>query len=444
MKLLKYLALSLFLLIFALPANSQSGIELISGRKAKINFTTANNLIFIPVELNGVQLTFLLDTGINKTILFNPQSLDIPLKNVKKIKLVGLGEDLHLEGLQSQGNSIKIGEKLALNNKDIYAIISDRYDLSSHLGFPVHGIIGYDFFENYPVKISYTQKTIIVYRKTKKFKRQVRKLQPLPIVLKENKPYLQTALTINENRLEGEILLDSGNSDAFMLFQDDKEITASENGIETYLGQGLLGDIFGIRKRVKKIEFTNHHFKAPIVSIPYRRYYEKTELNPKRTGSIGGEIFKRFTWFIDYKHRSVYLKANRNFSNPFYINMSGMEIVYQGEKWQVKNSSMVSVSTTLTDLTKEKPPSGVKFSRTPVFSVSQINKNSPAEKAGVRVGDVITHINGQSASTYTLEKIYELFKSEDNKMIRLQVNRGEKEYKFQFRLTDPIPVNSRK
>jgi len=36
----------------------------------KIRFKLINNLIILPVEINGVALSFLLDTGVNKSIIF--------------------------------------------------------------------------------------------------------------------------------------------------------------------------------------------------------------------------------------------------------------------------------------------------------------------------------------------------------------------------------------
>ncbi|MGB5418420.1 MAG: signaling protein, partial [Algibacter sp.] len=37
----------------------------------KIRFKLINNLIIFPVEINGVTLSFLLDTGVSKPIIFN-------------------------------------------------------------------------------------------------------------------------------------------------------------------------------------------------------------------------------------------------------------------------------------------------------------------------------------------------------------------------------------
>jgi hypothetical protein len=53
------------------------GFTLASNKKhQKIRFELINNLIIIPVEINGVELTFILDSGVSKPILFNLSQSD--------------------------------------------------------------------------------------------------------------------------------------------------------------------------------------------------------------------------------------------------------------------------------------------------------------------------------------------------------------------------------
>ena len=59
--------------------------------KAVIPFQLINSLIFIPVQLNGVNLTFLLDSGVANTIIFSTQDKDLSLNDVSKMKFTGLG-----------------------------------------------------------------------------------------------------------------------------------------------------------------------------------------------------------------------------------------------------------------------------------------------------------------------------------------------------------------
>ena len=69
------------------------GFELPNGKKyEKVNFKLINNLIIIPIEVNGAKLSFILDSGVSKPILFNVSDKDsIQLRNVSEITISGLG-----------------------------------------------------------------------------------------------------------------------------------------------------------------------------------------------------------------------------------------------------------------------------------------------------------------------------------------------------------------
>ncbi|SHL85629.1 aspartyl protease family protein [Chryseobacterium polytrichastri] len=85
-----YFIIILFLSIFV---NAQNSFEIKNVKKTVIPFKFINNLIFIPVTINGVELNFLLDTGVAETVLFSLENKDIQLSNIEKIKFSGLGGD---------------------------------------------------------------------------------------------------------------------------------------------------------------------------------------------------------------------------------------------------------------------------------------------------------------------------------------------------------------
>lgn len=91
------LLLILILICSAIAGYCQEGFVIDNDRRfAKLKFRLVNNLILVPVELNGTQLSFLLDTGVNTTLLLNLEEIDsLELKNLHKVNLRGLGgEDL--------------------------------------------------------------------------------------------------------------------------------------------------------------------------------------------------------------------------------------------------------------------------------------------------------------------------------------------------------------
>src|ERR1700750_1104379 len=106
---LKLLLLALFFSIFL---SAQNSFELINAKKAVIPFKLINNLIFIPINVNGAELTFMLDTGVAETILFSLDNKEVKLENIEKIKFSGLGGNVSIDGFKSDRNIAKIGDHL--------------------------------------------------------------------------------------------------------------------------------------------------------------------------------------------------------------------------------------------------------------------------------------------------------------------------------------------
>ena len=76
-----------FLLVFALPLLAQDEFHFVSqNKKVSIPFKLINNLIFIPIKVNGIELNFLLDSGVEETILFGLEDKkEVSFFNVEKI-----------------------------------------------------------------------------------------------------------------------------------------------------------------------------------------------------------------------------------------------------------------------------------------------------------------------------------------------------------------------
>ncbi|MGB8705343.1 MAG: aspartate aminotransferase, partial [Gillisia sp.] len=84
----------LFLLLVAFRAMGQDSFQIQNNKPYfKQKFQVANGLVILPVEINGLKLSFLLDTGVDATILFSLSDSDsLELYNAQSIYLKGLGE----------------------------------------------------------------------------------------------------------------------------------------------------------------------------------------------------------------------------------------------------------------------------------------------------------------------------------------------------------------
>lgn len=432
-----------FLQIITFTAFAQQGFVIDERTdRVTIPFKLINNLIFIPINVNGVELNFLLDSGVDDTVLFSLEDKkEVRFFNIEKIKLRGLGIEESIEGLKSTNNTLEINGLKSSNNL-LYIILDQEFNLSSHIGIPVNGIIGYRFFQNNLVEINYQNKKVTVYRDTAKYRKKLeKKFKNIPITIERAKPYLYSNVVIDSLEIPAKLLIDTGNSDSFWIFQNPR-IKLPKKNFEDYLGKGFSGDIEGRRARIPKFSIGDFDFVHPIVAFPDSTSIRNVKMVPNRIGSVGGEILRRFTVVFDYENQKMYFKKNREFSHPFTYNKSGIIIQHNGLQWVQETVHLETVpmggETFDKNGTKISSDFRYKFQLKPVFEIANIRKKSAAERSGLKIGDVIISINKNKAYRYSLQQINTLLKSEDDIWISLEVERDSQILKFRFQLTDEL------
>lgn len=432
--------MALFLSIFL---SAQNSFELVNAKKAVIPFKLINNLIFIPINVNGAELTFMLDTGVAETILFSLDNKEVKLQNIEKIKFSGLGGNLSIDGFKSDRNVARIGDNVINSSMLLYIVVDEEFNISSHIGIPVNGVIGYHFFKNHPISIDYTSKKLTIYQDEKTFKKKIRKFDALPMSIEKDKPYIYADIEMTTEKKSSKLLIDLGNSDAIWLFPTlIKDFVYNRPNIDDYLGRGFNGDIFGKRSRIHNFYLNDFKFEKPLTAMPDEYSIQHVTLVKDRRGSVGGEIMRRFSVVFDYPGEKLYLKKNRNFNDPFHFNMSGLDFRQDGLEWHEDRVKIEPKHLSPTSFGTEVSMGNnfqYKFTLKPIFSVAGVRKDSPAFNAGLKKDDRIITINGSRTSDMTMEKILEIMKSDEGRNITMVVMRKDKEMTFSFVLEDPIP-----
>lgn len=411
--------------------------------KVTIPFKLINNLVFIPIKVNGVELNFLLDSGVEETILFSmEEKQEVRFNNIEKIKLRGLGSEEEIEGLKSTNNILESHGLKSINHL-VYIILDQSFNLSSHIGIPVNGIIGYKFFKNNVVEINYQRKKVIVHSNNEKVRERLqKKFKSIPITIEKAKPYIDATAVVDNEPMTAKLLIDIGNSDAFWIFENEK-IKLPKKNFPDFLGKGFSGDIEGHRAKISKFSIADFDFKNPIVSFPDSTSIRNVKMVPGRVGSLGGEVLKRFTIVLDYADKKLYLKKNSKFSEPFTYNKSGITVQHNGLQWvqETVRLQTVQVATSMADVNETLNKNDnfrYKFLLKPVYEIVNIRKFSAAEKCGLRKGDIIVSINKVVPYKFTLQQINALLKSEDDIWITLEVERNSLILKFRFKLEDEL------
>ncbi len=429
----------LILFFWQISMSGQSGFQFENNKdKIAIPFQLINNLVFIPLEVNGVPLNFLLDSGVDETILLSlDDKEEVSLHSVKKIKLKGLGSNEPIEGLKSSNNILSY-KGLVDRNHDVYIVLDQSFNFSSHIGIPVNGIIGYNFFKDNIVEVNYDKKKVFVYKDSKKIRKKKLKYAVSPITIERNKPYLMTTVALEKEEIPSKLLLDIGNSDALWLFENqEKNINIPKVKFEDYLGKGFSGDIHGFRAKISSIQINSFKFANPIVAFPDSVSIKSVNRVADRVGSIGGELLKRFNVIFDYPNQTFYLKKSSYYDDPFSYNMSGIELQNDGMQWVQETVNLQTVNLDNSydgNGNKTQNDFKLKFTLKPVFSIASVRKNSPAEASGIQVGDLIISINKVEAYRYSLQSINDLLKSEEGKWLYFDVERNGKPLKFKFQL----------
>ncbi len=421
----------------------QDGFMFTNGKsKVQIDVQVVNNLVVIPVEINKVPMHFLLDTGVEETILFSLEDKkELELYNVEKIKLRGLGDQGAVEGLKSIGNTLKL-KGLESKNEALIVVLDESFNFSSSLGIEVNGIIGYKLFKDKCVEIDYIKRQVVVYEDIRLVKKLI-KFSAIPIEIEQNKPYITVGVGLKNNIKDAKMLLDSGSSDAFWIFRTpENQFKIPEKSFEDFLGRGLSGEIYGRRSIIKDVSIDKFKFKNLVVAFPDTLAIQKMNLVSDRSGSVGSEICSRFRIIYDYRNNLVYLKKNRRFNDIFQYNKSGLEIQHAGVRLIQEQLSNSRISNTKGGVTMNFGDDDLNvkynFELKPNFEIVSIRKNSPSDNAGLQKGDLILSINGVLSHRYKLQQIANILKSEDGKTIKLEIDRHGKIINVTFKLKDML------
>ena len=411
----------------------------------RIRFKFINNLIVIPLKINGKKLSFILDSGVSKTILFNiTQNDSIGLNSVEKVSLRGLGKGEPVEALLSKNNKFSL-KNIVSYDKTIYIIVRDYFDLSSKMGTTIHGIIGYNLLSNYVVKINYKNRYIDFYDPENFELKRCRKCETFPLNFYRKKPFIDAKVqldTIGDKLTDVKLLIDSGGSDAIWLFEHTKpEIVTPINHFNDILGEGLSGSIYGNISRISTFKLGSFIIEQPTVSFLDSISTKNARMYKERNGSIGSNILKRFIVWFNYANNTVTFKKNGSFKKGFNYNMSGLDVVYNG-KQLVKEEDVRSYSDaynqSVSSTNSVKFITSFSYKFKPSYRIRNIVANSPADKAGLKVDDIILRLNNKPSHEYQLGEIIQKFQEKDGKRIKITVDRKGEKLKFQFRLEKKV------
>jgi hypothetical protein len=380
-------------------------------RFVQVPFELHSNLIVVPVILNGaIPLKFVLDTGVRSVILTQKTFADIlNFTYTRKYTLAGVGEKKEILAYVSPNITLQL-PGITGNGHSVLVLEEDYLELRNYLGTDVHGILGYDLFSRFVIKVDYERKMLTFYDPNR-FKK-MKGYQSIPMKIEDTKPYIITPIHLEDGVvINAKLLMDSGASHGLLLDpRSDGRIQIPDHVVSSVIGRGLGGDVIGKSGRIKSFHLGTHALHNVVSNFPDPNSYADTlkQSLAFRNGTVGGELMERFKLVFNFPLEELYFKRNNsNFKKPFYYNLSGVTVKAKGAKLNV-------------------------------FEITEVRKRSVADLADIQPGDIILSMNGISNPNLSLNLINHFFNSKPNKKIRMDIKRNNERLKREIILKDEI------
>ena len=314
-------------------------------------------LLTIPVEVNNTAGMFLVDTGSDRTIIDLAFAQSLGLKSSGTVSVE--------RNYSTDEQTTTIAERVRIGPKKWSAVplvMLDISMLSKIQMTPISGILGTDLIETMTMRLSYSSGVAEVVDETDK--------KGFRVALDKVRNRYFVPVTIGTTTLE--MLLDSGTNMTAMSAHGWELLPLSSRASRTSEGIKSSGSpaaaLIACIPSIQVGDAVLHEHPIRVITPPSSGSFADAAF----AGILGGDILERFELTLDLKHSAMYLKYDDAFRADPY--------------------EFVTV--------------GIQFfkSRADAFSVAAVWKGSPAEGAGIIVGDRIISVNGHASADLDEER----------------------------------------
>lgn len=346
---------------FAMPKQEFKDFSIAGGAdEATIPFKLVNNHLFIQVTVNGHPLQFMLDSG-GANILMPAAAKSAGIQSKGALEGGGVGKKSVNTGF-GKVKDLTLGGKVTLSNQLFGVLPIPGFDWVEGTRFD--GLVGYEVFKRFVVRIDYAAQKL-TFMLPKDFK-PADAGTAVPFVFLGHIPGIKGSI----DGIPGEFEIDTGSRAGLSLLAPFVKAHDLDSRYKTtpatVVGWGVGGGAHGRVARGGTLMIGSVAVHDPVVELSTATKGAFAE--KQVAGNIGGAILKHFTVTFDYANQTMYLKPNKDHGAPMNYDRSGMWI----------NATAAG------------------------FVVKALMSGGPAARAGLKVGDVITAVDGKPASGIAL------------------------------------------
>ncbi|HET9818644.1 MAG TPA: PDZ domain-containing protein [Rhodanobacteraceae bacterium] len=356
---------------FAMPKQVIHDTSIVGGgNRTTIPFKLVNDVILIPVSVNGHSLEFAVDTG-GVAILTRRAAKRIGIEGKGALQGGGFGKK-SVDVAIAKVKKLVLGGKVELRNQEFF--IFPIANLSSVLATKFDGSVGYGLLKRFVVRVDYANHKLTFIRSDAFDPADAGTAVPFTSS-GGGAPLVKASI----DGIPGVFKIDTGSIAALTLYAPyvkSHDLYSRYSATPATIAHWGIGGSSRARfARGGLLKIGSVAVNDPVLALSTAK--KGASANKRIAGNIGGKILKRFTVTFDYAHQKMYLKPNKNYGMPMNYDRSGMWIKGKGKNLVIKS----------------------------------VMAGGPAEKAGLETGDVITAVDGKPDVKIGLSGFREMLRS---------------------------------
>ena len=353
-----------------------------SAAQETLEVSVANNVVLVPVQVNERTLLFVLDTGSERS------AIDAALVTVLGLKTVGDVQILRNYRTQqtsaAEAGSLGIGQHVF--EHPLLTVI-DTETPTRALGTKVDGILGNDILGELSFRLNYSKREMVLA--------PLPQLGSLAAPLQLRRSGNQFFAPVQTMSLPTELLLDTGTNLTNLSWGTWQQL--SQRWTPASIVDGVVRA--GVPTPpaflvcLPSVSIGSLSIADQVVRI--QRPVESGAFSTEQfAGILGSELLREFEITFDLKHDRIFLERDSHFRpDPLRYTTIGIQFARNNQGG---------------------------------YSVMSVWKNSPADEAGIKIGDQIKTINGEAAAPMSAEQVSGRLHGAEGTRVKLTVEREGK------------------
>jgi Aspartyl protease/PDZ domain len=383
--------------VFAAPPPPAADFRIAGGKTSTtVPFELVNSHIFVDAKLNGRAVRLLCDTG-GANVITPAVAKALGVKPEGALEGKGAGEESEDIALVKL-DSVQIGD--ATVERQLFAVF-DLARLEPAEGAPLPGLVGYEIFKRFVVRIDYGRR-LLTLTLPSAFQPDSR-AAAIPFRFNEHTPQVDGSV----DGVPGTFDIDTGSRASLDLlgpFVEKNGLVAHYKAtLEGVTGWGVGGPTRSLLARSRSLKLGGIEVQDVVTMLSLQKKGAFSDVYV--AGNVGAGVLRRFTVTFDYEHQRMYLEPTTADPGRDSYDRSGLWL-NQGDG---------------------------------CFEVLDVIGGGPGSQAGIRTGDRILAVDGVAAPSLRLPELRLRLRSEPpGTRVRFRVRSGGIEREVSVELRDLV------